>query len=47
MIDCIKNFFKPKSFHEKMNEKHREIMDYHFNPIEFNLQSSTYVMIAN
>ena len=46
MLDCIKNFFKQKSFHEKMNKKHKEIMDYHLNPIEWNLQTSTYIMIT-
>ena len=46
MLDCIKNFFKPKSFHEEMNEKHREIINYHFDNMEWNIQTTTYNLLT-
>ena len=46
MLDCIKNFFKQKSFHKEMNDKHREIINYHFDNMEWNIQTTTYNLLT-
>ena len=46
MLDCIKNFFKQKSFHEEMNDKHRKIINYHFDNMEWNIQTTTYNLLT-
>lgn len=33
-------------FDEKMNQKHRDIINYHFNDMEWNMQTTVYGMLA-
>ena len=46
MINKIKEFFTSKTFHEKMNENHKEIINYHFDKIDWNIQTSVYGMLT-
>ena len=46
MINKIKEFFTSKTFHEKMNENHKEIINYHFDEIDWNIQTSVYGMLT-
>ena len=46
MINKIKEFFISKTFHEKMSGKHKEIVNYHFDNIEWNIQTTVYGMLT-
>jgi hypothetical protein len=45
-MNKIKEFFTSKTFHEKMNGKHKEIVNYHFDNIEWNIQTTVYGMLT-
>lgn len=42
----IKEFFISKTFHEKVNGKHKEIVNYYFDNIEWNIQTTVYGMLT-